>query len=41
MPTRSGITFSVGETSAQMDPSLKDTLNALIARIDQMDRRLQ
>ena len=24
-----------------MDPSLKDTLNALLARMDQMDQRLQ
>jgi len=41
MPTRSGRTFSVRETSAPMDPSLKDKLNTLIARMDQMDQRLQ
>ena len=27
MPTRSGRTFSVGEISAPMDPSIHDTLN--------------
>jgi len=37
MPTRSERTFSVGETSSPMDPSLKDTLNILITRMDQMD----
>jgi len=35
MPTRSGKTFSVGETSAQIDTSLKDTLNTSIARMYQ------
>ena len=34
-------TFSARETSALTDPNLKDTLNTLIARMDQMDRRLQ
>jgi len=41
MSTKSGRTFPVGETSAPIDPNLKDTLNTLIARIDQMDQRLQ
>jgi len=41
MPTRSGRTFSVGKTSTPMDPTLKNTLNTLIARMDQMDRHLQ
>ena len=27
MPTRSGRTFSVGETSVPMDPNLQDTVN--------------
>ena len=41
MPTRSGRTFSVGETFSPMDLSFKDTRNILIARIDQMDQRLR
>jgi len=41
MPTRWGKTFSVGETSAQMDPTLKDTLNTFIARMDHKGQRLQ
>ena len=41
MLTRSGRTFSVGETSAPMDPNLKDTLNTLIVWMDQMNQRLQ
>ena len=40
MPTKSD-NFSVGETSASMDLSLKDTLNTLLAKMDQMDQRLQ
>jgi len=35
MPTRSGITFCIGETSAPMDSNLQNTLNILIARMDQ------
>ena len=35
MPTRSEI-FSVEETYAAMDLSLKDILNALLANMDQM-----
>jgi len=41
MLTRSGRTFLAGETSSLMDLSLKDTLKALIARMDQMNRQLQ
>ena len=41
MPIRSGRTFSVGETFTPMDFSLKDILNTLIARMVQMNRRLQ
>ena len=41
MPTRSGKTFSVGETSAPMDPSIQDTLNILINKIEKMDQQLQ
>ena len=35
MPTRSGRTFSVRETSALMDLSLKYTLNTLLTKMDQ------
>jgi len=41
MATRSGRIFSAGELSASMNPSLHDILNTLIARMDQMDQRLQ
>jgi len=41
MPTRSGRIFSAEELSAPMNPSLKDILNTLIARMDQMDQRLE
>ena len=41
MPTRSGRTFSVGETSAPMDPSIHDTLNTILQKIENMDRQLQ
>ena len=41
MPIRSGRIFSVGETSVPMNLNLKDTLNTLITRINQMDRRQQ
>ena len=41
MPTRSGRTFSVGETSALMDPSIHDTLNTILKKIENMDRQLQ
>ena len=41
MPTRSGRTFSVGETSAPMDPSIHDTLNTLIDKIEKMGQQLQ
>ena len=40
MPT-SGRTFSVGETSAPMDPNIQDTLNTLIDKIEKMDQQLQ
>jgi len=40
MPTRSGRIFSIGETSASMNPSLQNTLKTLIARMDQMDQQL-
>jgi len=40
MPIRSGKTFSVGKTSAPMDLSLKDILNTLLTKMDQMDQRL-
>ena len=40
MPIRSE-NFLVGETSALVDSSFKDTLNTLIARMNQMDQRLQ
>ena len=38
-PTRRGKIFSVGETSAPIDPNLQDTLHTLITRIDGMDQR--
>ena len=41
MPTRSGKTFSVGETSAPMDPNIQDTLNTLIDKIEKIDQQLQ
>ena len=41
MPTISGRTFSVRKTSSPIDPNLKDTLKALIARMDKMDRQVQ
>ena len=41
MHTRSGRTFSVGETSAPMDPNIQDTLNTHIDKIEKMDRQLQ
>ena len=41
MPTRSGRTFSVGETSAPIDPNIQDTLNTLIDKIEKMDQQLQ
>ena len=41
MPTRSGKTFSVGETSAPMDSSIHDTLNTLIDKIEKVDQQLQ
>ena len=41
MPTRSGRTFSIGETSAPMDPSIHDTLNTILQKIESMDRQLQ
>jgi len=41
MPTRSGRTFSVGETSAPMNPSIHDILNTLIDKIEKMDQQLQ
>jgi len=30
--------FSVGETSAPMDSSINDTLDAILTRMDQMDQ---
>jgi len=41
MPTRSGRTFSLGETSAPVDPSIHDTLNTPIDKIEKMDQQLQ
>ena len=41
MPTRSGRTFFVEETSAPMDPNTQDTLNIILNKIEQMDRQLQ
>ena len=41
MPTRSGRTSSVGETSAPMDPNIHDRLNTLIDEIEEMDQQLQ
>ena len=38
MPIRSGITFFVGETSAPMDPSLQNTLNTIIDKMEKMDQ---
>ena len=41
MPTKSGRTFSVEETSALMNPSIHDTLNTILKKIKNMDRQLQ
>jgi len=41
MPTRSGRTFSVGETSVPMDHNIQDTLNTLIDKIEKIDQQLQ
>jgi len=41
MATKNGRTFSVGETSAPMDPNIQDTLNTLIDKIEKMDQQLQ
>jgi len=41
MPTRSGRTFFVGEISTPMDPSIQDTLNTLIDKIEKMGQQLQ
>jgi len=41
MPTRSGRTYSVGETLAPVDPNIQDTLNTLIDKIEKMDQQLQ
>ena len=41
MPTRSGRTFSVGETSTPMDPSIHDTFNIILNKIEKMDQQLQ
>ena len=41
MPIRSGRIFSVGETSAPMDPSIHDTLNTILNKIEKIDRQLQ
>ena len=41
MLTRSGKTFSVGETYALMDPSIQDTFNTIIDKIEKMDQQLQ
>jgi len=41
MPTRSGRTFSVGETSTPMNPSIQNTLNTLIDKIEKMDQQVQ
>jgi len=41
MPTISGRTFFVGETSAPMDPNIHDTPNTILNKIEKMDRQLQ
>ena len=41
MLIRSGKKFSVGETFVSIDLSLKDTLKALIAKMNQIYQRLQ
>ena len=41
MPTRSGRTFSVRETSTPMDPSIHDTLNTILNKIENIDKQLQ
>jgi len=41
MPTRSGRTFSIGDTAAPMDPNIHETLNTLIDKIEKMDQQLQ
>jgi len=38
MLTKSGRTFSVGETSALIDLSLQDTLNIIIDKMKKMDQ---
>jgi len=40
MPIRSGRTFSVGESSIPIDPSIHDILNTLIDKIEKMDQQL-
>jgi len=41
MPTRSGRTFSVGETFTPMDPNLQDTLNTIIDKMKKMDNYMK
>ena len=41
MPTRSGITFSVRETLAPMNPNIHDTLYTILNKIEKMDQQLQ
>jgi len=41
MPSISDKIFSVGEIYAPIDLSHKDTLNTFLAKMDQMDQRLQ
>ena len=41
MPGRSGRTFSIGETSAPMDPNLQDTLKTIIDKMEKMDQQLR
>ena len=41
MPTRSRKTFSIRETYAPMNSSIKDTLDAILTRMNQMNQLLQ
>jgi len=40
MPSRSVRTFSIGETSAPMNPNIQDILNTIIDKIEKMDQQL-
>ena len=41
MPTRRGKSFSIREIFAPMDSSIQDKLDAILAKMGQMDQRLQ